>query len=186
MNIDELNVEIEKFIQNEVEYIQNYIKNKDKIQIQSQLFSKGYTFYGKDYQSNKGYPQVRGLNGIYVIYMDEDLFLDEKTVFDFNESGKGGKFKKYKDYNLKKGDCIYVGSCTSESLFSRLNQHFKNSDCYGSLQLGDKNRKILKDKIKIVAFPLRFTVLDCNNVFLKCIERKLHDILNHTNGSPRV
>ena len=147
---------------------------KDAEEIKSKL---------KDYQNNKSYNQVRGEHGIYIIYMNEDLLLNYKLVYNFNENGTGGKFKEYREYNLKKGDCIYLGTCISKSLFSRLHQHFENSNCYGSLQLGNEFRKILKDKIKIFAFPIKSS---CNEILLKNIEKRLHEILNPTNGSKRV
>ncbi len=181
MNIDELNNEINKFVENEIEYIQNCINNIHEVE--SEIFLKEYIFYGKDYQNNKSYNQVRGEHGIYIIYMNEDLLLNYKLVYNFNENGTGGKFKEYREYNLKKGDCIYLGTCISKSLFSRLHQHFENSNCYGSLQLGNEFRKILKDKIKIFAFPIKSS---CNEILLKNIEKRLHEILNPTNGSKRV
>lgn len=184
MELKELNKEICELVQNEIEYIKNYVDNKDNVE--SQMFYKGYTFYGKDYEEKKGYKQVRGLYGIYVIYMDEDLFLNNKVIFDFNENAIGGKFKEYKSYDLKKDTCIYLGSCTSKSLFSRLNQHFKDSECYGSLHLGNKKREILKDKIKIVAFPVKHSGLECNDILLKKIEEELHKSLKPTNGSSRI
>lgn len=184
MDIKELDKVISDFVKNEVEYIQNYVDNKNNIE--SKMFSKGYTFYGMDYQNNKGYKQVKGKYGIYIIYLNEHLFLDRGVVFNFNESAKGGKFKEYKSYDLKDGTCIYLGSCVSKSLYSRLNQHFKDSDCFSSLHLENKNREILKDKIKIVAFPVKISGFDCNDILLKKIEQKLHNNLKPTNGSSRM
>ena len=113
MDIKELDKAIRELVKNEVEYIQGYVNNKNDIK--SEMFSKAYTFYGKDYK-DKGYKQVRGLYGIYIIYMNEELFLNSDTVRKFNENAIGGKFKKYEDYDLKEGTCIYLGSCVSESL----------------------------------------------------------------------
>ena len=94
MNIDELNNEINKFVENEIEYIQNCINNIHEVE--SEIFLKEYIFYGKDYQNNKSYNQVRGEHGIYIIYMNEDLLLNYKLVYNFNENGTGGKFKEYR------------------------------------------------------------------------------------------
>lgn len=183
MDIKELDKAIEEFVKNEVEYIKSYGKNKNDIK--SKMFSKGYTLYGIDYQ-DKGYEQVKGVFGIYIIYMNEEVFLDEKTVYNFNESAKGGKFKTYKSYDLKEGTCIYLGSCVSESLYSRLNQHFKDSgNCY-SLHLKNKNREILKNKIRIVAFPEKSSGFYANDILLKKIEQELHNNLKPTNGSNMI
>ena len=183
MDIKELDQEINKFVKNEVKYIQNYICNKRDIE--SKLFSNGYIFYGIDY-SNEVFKQVRGLYGIYIIIMNENLFLDTKSVYNFNEKAKGGKFKEYRSYDLKKGTCIYLGSCTKLSLYSRLNQHFKDSECYYSLHLKNKNRIILKDKIKIVVFPEKYSSYYANDILLKKIEQELHNTLKPTNGSNMI
>lgn len=184
MELKNLNQAICEFVKNEVEYIQSYVNNKDNVE--SKMFYNGYTFYGKDYKGGKEYNQIIGLNGIYIIYMNENLFLSDKMVFDFNESAKGGKFKEYKSYDLKKGTCIYLGSCVSESLFTRINQHFKDNSNFGSLHLMNEKRKIIKDKIKIVAFPIKYSALECSNILLKKIEEELHRNLNPTNGSSRI
>lgn len=183
MDIRELDKKINEFVKNEIEYILNYDDNKSNIN--SKIFYKPNIFYGVDYTS-KGYVQVKGLYGIYLIYMNEDVFLDYNTVRNFNDKAKGAKFKEYKDYDLKNGTCIYIGSCVFESLYSRLNQHFKDTDNYGSLHLQNKYREILKDKIKIVAFPVKCSGYYSMDILMRKIEQELHNILKPTNGSSRV
>ena len=186
MDIIELDKNINTFIENKIKYIEKFLTTNEIDE--DDFFLTGYTFLGKDYVEDVGFREVRGKHGIYIIYISQNIFLDFKQVFDFNESAKGGKFKKYKEHDLKVGDCLYVGSVTSKtlSLYSRINQHFKDSDGYGSLHLLNKNRKILKDKIKIITFPIKNKKLESNEIILKEIEKKLHEMLSPQIGSKRI
>lgn len=181
MDVKELNDNICSFVKDKIKYIQNYlVSNK---YINDDFFSDVFIFYGKDYSENAGFRDVWGKEGIYIFYINEDIYLDKKAVFDFNEHANGAKFKNYNAQNLKKGDCLYIGSSTSNSLYTRINQHFKESDCYGSLHLTEKNREILKNKVKIVAFSVKDKNLKYNPAILKIIEQELHEIYKPKAGS---
>lgn len=144
-----------------------------------------FIFYGKDYIEGSGFRDVWGEKGIYFFYINENIELSQDKVFKFNENAIGGKFKKYELQDLKDGDCLYIGSSSSNSLYTRINQHFKEGS-FGSLHLSQKDRMILKDKVKIIAFPVKYKKLEYNTILLKIIERKLHEIYIPKAGSKRI
>ena len=154
MDIKELNDNIEIFVKDKINYIQNYLSTN--IYNDDDFFSNVFISYGKDYIEGVSFKDGLGKSGIYIIFMDRSIDLDFNAVYNFNESpnSTGGRIcpNHYESIYLKEGDCLYLGSATEKSLFSRLNQHFRKSTCYSSLHLNDENRIILKDKIKIFFF----------------------------------
>ena len=162
----------------------NYIYNNDD------FFSNVFISHGKDYIEGISFKDGWGKHGIYIIFIDKNVCLDYNAVYNFNESpnSTGGKIcpNHYEAIYLKEGDCLYLGSATKESLYSRLNQHFRESTCYSSLHLNDENRIILKDKIKIFAFPVKNEKVKHTTMLLKSIEKELHEIYRPKAGGNRV
>ena len=79
-----------------------------------------------------------------------------------------------------------MGSATSNSLYTRLNQHFGAGESYSSLHLGKKNRSKLKDKVTIYVFPIKNKKINNVDILLKAIEKRLHEIYSPIAGSKRV
>lgn len=178
MKVEEISKYLSDFLDNEI----NFITNNNS----SNFFNEKYILYGKDYGDNNGFRELWGKKGIYMFFLDENVDLDYTSVKNFNDCASGGKFKEYKPISLLKGDCLYVGSSTSESLYTRINQHFKKSSCYSSLHLQEEKRKILKDKVKIIVFPVKNKTIKHLELLLKCIEKELHKKYQPKSGSNRV
>lgn len=172
MKIKEINEEIKKFINCEANNIQCSIN--EKVDINSDLFNK-YEIYSKNYKENPLFNKLKGCLGIYIFVLNEDIYLDYNTVYNYNECASGGKIYmySYREADLKKDSCFYIGSASSCSLYSRINQHFKENDgCY-SLHFGEEKRKILSDKMKIYVFSVKEKKYDYINILLKGIEVEL-------------
>lgn len=186
MDTRKLNDNIEVFIKDKINYIQNYLNTN--VYSNDDFFSNAFISYGKDYIDGISFKDGWGKNGIYIIFMDTDVYLDYNAVYNFNECATGGKIclNHYEAIYLKNGDCIYLGSATKESLYSRLNQHFRKSTCYSSLHLNEENRIILKDKIKIFAFPVKNKKIKHIATLLKVIEKELHEIYRPKAGGNRT
>ena len=136
------------------------------------------------------YPRSKALwgrHGIYVFVMNNDKSVTEEQIRKWNNLNQGASFKNYTKYELKRGDCIYLGDCVSCSLFSRINQHFASNESYTSLKLNNPARSFLKDDLIIYAFPInkQYTEQDYR-IILPVIERRLHDKLNPKCGSKRT
>ncbi len=131
--------------------------------------------------------RLRGQKGIYVFIVRNALTLEYKQVFDWNETLKGAKFREYKKIDINDGDCLYIGSCVSKSLYSRIKEHFSDSGSYYALKLGHPARQELHNTVYCVAFPIK-----CNytqqqyRILLPALEKRLHDLLVPLCGSNRV
>ena len=179
-----INDVLDEFINYETSIICNSLLNDEFIN--SSFFESMYIIYGKDYLVDNSFNGLKGKLGIYLFFITDNISLTYENVLKFNEYGSGGKFKAYHQTNLHKGDCLYLGSSTSKSLYSRLQTHFNNKKEPSALHLSLTDRKILKDKVKIYVFPVANGKYKNINILLKAIEKELHDIYNPISGSPRV
>ena len=181
MKIKEINEEIKKFINCEANNIQCSIN--EKAEVNSDLFKK-YEIYSNNYKENPLFNELKGCLGIYIFVLNEDIYLDYNTVYNYNECASGGKIymNKYREANLKKNSCFYIGSASSNSLYIRINQHFKKNNGYFSLHFGEEKRKILSDKMKIYNFSIKEKKYEYINILLKGIEVELQKRYNPIAG----
>lgn len=186
MEIDELIESFNFFIKNEADKIQYSINNNTEIK--SNFFEKKTMYYSKDYGEKLLFSNLIGTLGIYFFIINEDVYLNFSDVYNYNECAMGGKINMYhyKEIKLKKNDCFYLGSATSNSLYTRLNQHFKKSENYHSLHLSETKRKMLSDKMIIYAFPVKNKNYKHINVLLKSIELELHKRFNPIAGGKNI
>lgn len=175
-------LKVENLIKNETNCIINSINNNFLVsseffdnliildEIPNQILGKGNKLVGK--------------HGIYIFIYKDNLKFDYETIFKFNESARGAKFKKYQDYNIKKGQVCYLGSAKSISLYRRIRMHYIDDSNYDSLKLSNPNRIFLKSHLKVYAFTLNTKYDKYKDIILPMIEKNLHQIFNPTNGSP--
>lgn len=185
-NYNELTIvdELDKFIKYETKVICDSLLNE--MFSCSDFFDSMYIYNGNNYEHGNSFTELKSKFGIYFFFINENIELSYKEIFEFNECASGGKFKRYMDTVLHKEDCLYLGSSTSESLYTRLNQHFDDKDSPASLHLSLKKRRILKRKVKIYAFPVKNKKIKNIDVLLKAIEKELHNIYKPLVGSNRV
>jgi len=150
------------------------------------FFQNMYIYYGKNYEHGKSFAELKGKFGIYLFFINDGINLSYKEVFDFNDCASGAKFKDYSDINLTIGDCLYLGSSTSESLYTRMNQHFNDKIEPAALHLSLEKRKMLKNIVKIYAFPVPDKSIKNIDVLLKAIEKELHNLYEPLAGSNRT
>lgn len=185
MEVNEVDRIITNFIESELNYILSCVQGNTDIQ--SEFFSEPYVLFGKDFQYETGFTELKGRFGIYIFYICENMSLSYDDVSNFNKINKGASFNGiWRPMNLEESTCFYVGSSVSKSLFSRLNEHFGKNSCTSSLHLNHPNRGNLNDKLKIYVFPVKFSCYDNTDIILRKIEQKLHNNLNPTNGSSRT
>ena len=129
---------------------------------------------------------LRGRYGIYVFLVENAISLSYEQVFSWNEALAGAKFKEYKNLQINEGDCLYVGSCVSKSLYSRVKEHFSDGGSFQALKLEHPNRKNLFDVI-CIAFPIKCDYSEHHRrILLPALEKRLHELLLPLCGSNRV
>ncbi len=128
---------------------------------------------------------LRGKKGIYVFMITEDIPLTTEQVRVWN-SIKGAGFTDWFQGDLHTGDCLYVGSCVSESLYVRIRQHFLDTGEATALKLGHNARNVALKAVKVYAYPMRKELADYYRLILPAIEKRLHIALRPKAGSSRV
>lgn len=131
--------------------------------------------------------EIRGKKGIYIFTMKGNYSLSAEQIRRWNSKVNGAGFKKYEAIELHKGQCLYLGSCVSESLYVRIGQHMGDKGEATGLKLSHSTRSFLKNAVHVYVFPIS------NNYnpryyryILPQIERSLHDKLEPVAGSKRV
>ena len=92
-----------------------------------------------------------------------------------------------KAVDINDGDCLYLGSCVSKSLYSRIKEHFSIGGSYQALKLGHQARQVLFREVYCIAFPIKQKYSEQQyRILLPNIERKLHELLAPLCGSSRT
>ena len=132
---------------------------------------------------------LRARLGIYLFFMTYDIDLSFEDVKAWNSVSGGASFTTVGAKSLRIGDCLYLGSCIKNSLYSRMGQHFgpliENGRTKG-LSLSHPKREKLKDKVCALAFPLKNEYKKYAPMLLPHIEKELHNTLKAKVGSNRV
>ena len=173
-----------KKIRKEVEGICDLVLQKDDVSLD--IFDSPSCF-SKCPQNHPRPTSLWGRHGIYIFLIEHDEVISENKVRKWNELNQGASFKNYKPYDLKQGDCLYVGDCVSFSLYTRIRQHFANQESYSSLKLNNPARNFLLNNVKIYAFPIKNVYTEeMYRVILPTIEKRLHELLQPKCGSSRT
>ena len=96
-----------------------------------------------------------GKKGVYVFLMKEDVSLTHEQARSWNEKCSGAGFRSWQAKELKKDTCLYLGSFVRQSLYTRIGHHFAEGGEATGLKLNHPARKILCDKVRVIAFPLK-------------------------------
>lgn len=130
---------------------------------------------------------LRGRNGVYIFILTADIDLTYDDVKNWCTACQGAPFERWEPQELHTGDCFYVGSATSESLYSRLRSHINGDGEHTSLNLSVPARQKLKPILKVYAYPIK----KCFNeemirIVLTVIEKRLHQQLHPITGKSKV
>lgn len=128
---------------------------------------------------------LRGYRGVYVFIMTEDVYMTTEQCWRWNAIA-GAPFEYCKNHVLQNGKCLYVGSCSSNSIYTRMGQHFKSDGSTTSLNINHPNRVLLKNSVKIIAFPLKREYDNYSRLIVTSIEERLHIELNSLIGKRKV
>jgi hypothetical protein len=126
-----------------------------------------------------------GYRGVYIFIMTEDVSMTTEQCWGWNNVA-GAPFEYCKNRDLLKGQCLYVGSCSSKSIYSRMGEHFKSDGSTTSLNINHPNRELLKNSVKIIAFPLKRKYDLYSRLIVTSIEKILSDALGQIVGKKRV
>ena len=129
---------------------------------------------------------LKGYHGVYVFIMTEDVYMITDQFWAWNAVA-GAPFEYCKNRNLQKGECLYVGSCSSKSIYSRMGEHFKADVSTTSLNINHPNRNLLKNSVKIIAFPLKKKYDGYSTrLIVTSLEERLHSELKPLTGKSKV
>ena len=184
-------IQFSERLQQETESIINKINGSEKEKT-SDIFEDKIVF--------SSFPQkedlrkaLSGKKGVYLFRITEDCELTKEQVKAWNDEW-GSKFSVLsgvRNISLKKCDFLYIGSCYSESIYTRVQAHYSYNYKSG-LQLNTKGRQILKDKVALYAFPIKkeYYKTKEEGLFAKCIlpivEKMLDNRLKPKAGSTRT
>lgn len=131
--------------------------------------------------------KLRGRMGLYIFITTEAKTLSYDDVKNWHLKIKGAGFKQWKKTEINDGDCLYVGSCTNKSLYSRIKEHFSKDGSYTALKLSHPTRNMLLDCVKCYAFPIKkeFSKQEIR-IVVTSVEKELHNCLMPHCGSSRV
>jgi len=183
MPVKELLVELNYIFNNEANNIINYIHNQQDYN--SDIFDEPVST-----DANENRPKsLRGQKGVYVVLFTENKHLTYEDITKWC-SVKGAPFNiVWRDYAFEEAQCLYVGSCSSNSLYKRLGEHYRSDNEKYSLNINHPNRILLKDSIRILLFPLKKN-LDLKEaeirIVVTSIEKILHNRLHPLTGLSRV
>ena len=85
-----------------------------------------------------------GKHGIYVFVLTEDVTLSCEETRKWNLEVSGASFFQCEEKEMKKGDCFYLGSCISESLYVRMGHHYAANGSATGLKLSHPARNSMK------------------------------------------
>lgn len=170
-------------IENEWKYVSQSINHNDK-KITSKLFEECVEIKCDPKNIPEG-RQLIGKKGIYVFLINEPLALSKAEVSRFN-SLKGAKIKGNAGFDVNEGFCLYAGSTISESLYSRIRQHFRADFDGNSLHLAAPERCLLLGKVTAYVFPIKKQYEPYIKIIMPALETKLHEDYMPLAGSPRT
>lgn len=129
---------------------------------------------------------LRGRPGVYIFTMVEDVLLTRDQVQKWDELDSqtvSAGIYPWADTELSKGQCLYLGK-SKISLMARLGHHFgPNPGCNPiGLALNHSSRIILKDKVRVAAFPIKREFKNYAPLVLDHTEAELHHILKPIAG----
>lgn len=138
--------------------------------------------------------KLRERYGIYVFIANEDFEFTEERISAWKKCSGASlnsqdKNKNMRPFNVKKGSQIYLGSCYSESLLTRVKEHCTQAmDVQkASLKLNNKNRKWVKPFLKVYCFPIKPIFSESElRVILPATEKFLHGKCQPIIGSSRT
>ena len=189
--IKELNSEIEKAWK----YVDRVINSDSTIinqQYQRDLFDEYAVFISAPQPNDNEAKKIKGRHGIYIFLLTDDVVITKEQVEGYN-SLVGAKLKK--EFWGKDGCgqyiinmCLYTGSCINKSLYSRLREHFgvigsANTAC---LHIESPERRFLKGKVIVYAFPIRKQYEDHLRVIIPALEHQMHEQFCPIAGTSRV
>lgn len=182
--------EMNRLIENEWRYVDQVI-NAESIReqiITSNLFDDYAVFESSPERGNPEANKVWGRQGIYIFLFKDDISLTYDEVSAFNRLN-GAKIKKehitQNGVEFWKKMCLYTGSCIKESLYSRLREHFGNTNG-SSLHLGAKERQCMQKKVIAYAFPIKKEFKEYLRIITPGLEHQMHTHFSAMAGSPRV
>ncbi|MCD7882759.1 MAG: hypothetical protein LUI87_03485 [Lachnospiraceae bacterium] len=127
--------------------------------------------------------ELIGKKGVYAFVLKNDCLIPRRQIRQWMEVKSAGFKHENKDIE---GDCLYVGSCVSKSLYVRLAEHVGNKGI-SALSLSHPKRVFLKPYLICYAFPIDKSIpKEYYKYCLPQIERKLHDKLEPVAGSSRT
>lgn len=138
-----------------------------------------------DSRSTRNNPLI-GKKGIYVFMVTEYVELDRHQVFAWNDI-KGAGFINDLKTTIEIDDCLYLGSCVSKSLHSRIKEHFSEAGDFTALKLRSPQRNIMLDKVQVYIFRTKSNFSDQEiRIALPAIEKRLHELMVPRTGSSRT
>lgn len=179
----ELLDQVQEKIEFEWRYISQSINHKENI-FQSSLFEECVEIHmdpAKDINGKK----LWGKKGIYVFLLDEPIVMTDIEAETYNKL-KGAKIKGNRGFDASESECLYTGSVISESLYSRLRQHFGPDSKVGCLHLAAPERSLLLGKVTAYAFPIRKKYIPYIKIIMPALEAKLHEDYMPLAGSSRT
>ena len=125
-----------ELLDGEAQNIRDYILGDQTQPYESEVFEAIFKF-----QSLESRPrETRGKLGVYVFMVTKPVELNFERVSGWNNISNAG-FKSVHQESLRANDCLYVGSCTTNSIYSRMTQHFGEKQ---GLQIKNKKRHKLQ------------------------------------------
>lgn len=143
------------------------------------------------YPSKDELKSLRGKKGVYIFRVKNAQKLTRDEIKKWNEE-KGANFLPIyggpASISFCSNDVLYIGSCYSESLFTRMQEHY--GDYKPGLQLNAAQRTVLRDNVRAYAFPIKKEYLQKDTLYAKMIlpviEKELHNLLHPKAGSTRT
>ena len=178
MELIEIFQEFDAVIAKETAMISDYITNT--LSYESTLFDQPFIM-----ENDKRPEALRGRKGVYIFILTADVRFEKRDVSEWRKvRGAGLNNELKKEY--RSGDCLYVGSCQSQSLYTRIRQHFAEKGDFTALKLRDPRRMIMYGKTKAFIFPIKQEYKEYNRIILTSIERKLHNHFSPLAGGSKV
>ena len=184
----DLLVALQKEASSAVDYIDFAIKDYDHVPNHNDIFKDVLRIEGYQYSSNPEgclRESTWGRHGVYVFVVNEDFDLSGPQVSAYCDKCHGAGFKSRGAVSLRKGQHFYQGSVTSNSFHTRLKEHYSSGTDISALQLNNRYRSIVKDKLVVFVFPM-VASLEHRPFFIKMIENDLHQRFPAITGSSRV
>ena len=143
------------------------------------------------YPSKNDLNSLRRKKGVYIFRVKNAQELTRDEIKKWNEE-KGANFLPIyggpASISFCANDVLYIGSCYSESLLVRMQEHY--GDYKPGLQLNAAQRTVLRDNVRAYAFPIKKEYLQKDTLYAKIIlpviEKEVHILLHPKAGSTRT